>query len=89
MPIVHNRTKAYCASSEGPTELAVGTGGDCLDISFPLFISFSLKDRSTYTDIWSQRALKSKTTNQTTHLLQFFSYPLYVPDFAFFNLSEF
>ena len=52
--------------------LSVGAGGGCLDI-FSLvylfsFLSPSLGDGPIETEILSQRAVKSKTTNQTTNL---------------------
>ena len=55
---------------QGPTALAVGAGGGCLDI-FSLiyhFFSFSLSlgEGPILTEIMSQRAVKPKTTNQPT-----------------------
>ena len=54
---------------EGPTLLAVGAGGGCLDIffsrlSFLFSFSLSLGDGPILTEILSQRAVKPKTTNQ-------------------------
>ena len=55
---------------QGPTALAVGAGGGCLDIFtlIYLFFSFSLSlgDGPIKTEILSQRAVKPKTTNQPT-----------------------
>ena len=52
---------------QGPTELAVGAGGGCLDIFaliYPFSLSFGLKYNKYKTEILSQRAVKPKTTNQ-------------------------
>ena len=54
-----------------PTALAVGAGGDCLDIFycrlyFLSSFSLTLGDGPIWTEILSQRAVKSKTTNQPT-----------------------
>ena len=56
---------------QGPTALAVGAGGGCLDIfnshrSFLFSFSLSLGDGPIYTEILSQRVVKPKTTNQPT-----------------------
>ena len=56
---------------QGPTALAVGAGGGCLDIffsclSFLFSFSLSLGDGPIKTEILSQRAVKPKTTNQPT-----------------------
>ena len=56
---------------QGPTALAVGAGGGCLDIFFShlyFLSSFSLSvgDGLIKTEILSQRAVKPKTTNQPT-----------------------
>ena len=52
---------------QGPTALAVGAGGRCLNIFFSsiIFSSFylSLGDDPIETEILSQRAVKPKTTN--------------------------
>ena len=58
---------------QGPTALAVGVGGGCLDIfslvcHFSLTFSLSLGDGPIWTEILSQRAVKPKTTNQPTSL---------------------
>ena len=51
-----------------PIALAVGAGGDCLDIFSLLYLfsglSPSLRDGPIYTEILSQRDVKPKTTNQ-------------------------
>ena len=54
----------------GPTVLAVGADGGCLDIffsrlSFLFSFSLCLGDCLIETEILSQRAVKRKTTNQT------------------------
>ena len=51
---------------QGPTALAVGAGGGCLDffLSFLFSVSLSLGDGPISTEILSQRAVKPKTTNQ-------------------------
>ena len=54
---------------QGPTALALGAGGGCLDIffsrlSFIFSFSLSLGDGPIKTEILSQRAVKPKTTNQ-------------------------
>ena len=58
----------WIAVGQGPTALAVGAGGGCLDIfslvyHFPSF-SLSLGDGPIWTEILSQGAVKPKTTNQ-------------------------
>ena len=56
---------------QGPTALAVGAGGGCLDIFFSrlsllFFFSLSLGDGPIQTEILSQRAVKpKKPTNQS------------------------
>ena len=57
---------------QGPTALAVGAGGGCLDIfysllSFLSYFSLSLGDGPILTEILSQRAVEPKTTNQPNH----------------------
>ena len=53
-----------------PTALAVGAGGGCFDILSLVyhfsFLSPSLGDGAIKTQILSQRAVKPKTTNQST-----------------------
>ena len=53
---------------QGPTALAVGAGGGCLDIFFSfvyhLYFSLCLGDGQINTEILSERAVKPKTTNQ-------------------------
>ena len=58
---------------QGPTALAVGAGGSCLDIfslicHFLSSFSLSLGDGPIYTELLSQRAVKPKTTNQATNI---------------------
>ena len=58
---------------QGPTVLAAGSGGGCLDIvlsclSFLFSFSLSLGDGPIKTEILSQRAVKPKTTNQPSYL---------------------
>ena len=58
----------WISVGRGPTALAVGAGGGCLDI-FTLIYPFSplspsLWETARYTEILSQRAVKPKTTNQ-------------------------
>ena len=56
---------------QGPTALAVGVGGGCLDIftllSFLSSFSLILGDGPILTEILSQKAFKPKTTNQPIH----------------------
>ena len=68
-----------------PTVLAVGIGGGCFvsPLSYLFSFSFSLEDGSIKTEILSQRALKSNTTGQITHLLKHFIPYLY----SILNLS--
>ena len=58
---------------QGPTALAVGAGGGCLDIFTLLYpfssISLSLGDGPIQTEILPQRAATPKTTNPTKSLL--------------------
>ena len=49
---------------QGPTALAVGADGICLDISFLSSFSLSLEDGPIETEILSQRTVQPKTTNQ-------------------------
>ena len=58
---------------QGPTALAVGAGGGCLDIffsrlSFLFSFSLSLGDGPIQTEIPSQRAVKPKITNQPSRV---------------------
>ena len=67
---------------QGPTMLAVGAGGGCLDIffthlSFLFSFSLSLGDSPIWTEILSPRAVKPKTTNQPT-----FRYETKIAEFA-------
>ena len=58
---------SWITEGQGPTALAVGAGGGCMDI-FTLIYPFSLSlgDGLIYTEILSQRAVKLQTTNQPT-----------------------
>ena len=55
---------------QGPIALAVGVGGDGLDIFTLIYpfssLSLSLGDGPIKTEILSQRAVKPRTTNQQT-----------------------
>ena len=53
---------------QGPTALAVGAGGGCLDIFSLVYRFSSLGDGPIETEILSQRAVKPKTTNQPNPL---------------------
>ena len=68
---VPGRPTIWITVGQGPTALAVGAGGGCLDI-FTLIYPFSPLSPSLwetiYTEILSQRAVKAKTTNQPTYL---------------------
>ena len=59
---------------QGPTVLAVGAGGGCLDIFTLIYpippLSSSLGNGPIWTEILSQRAVKPKTTNQPTSSVQ-------------------
>ena len=66
---VPGRPTIWILVGQGPSALAVDAGGGCLDIFFSrlsLFFSFSvsLGDGLIQTEILSQRAVMSKTTNQ-------------------------
>ena len=73
---VPGRPTLWITVGQGPTALVVGAGGGCLDIFYPhlsfslLFFSLSLGDGPIWTEILSQRAVNSKTTNQPTNLFQ-------------------
>ena len=67
---------------QGPIALAIGAGGGCLDI-FSLnyhFFSFSLSlgDGLIWTEILSQRAVKSRTTNQPTFTTYYHVYNIFL-----------
>ena len=67
---VPGRPTIWITVGQGPTALAVGAGGGCLDIFtliYPFFSSFSLSlgDGSIETEILSQRAVKPKTNQPT------------------------
>ena len=65
---VPGRPTIWISIGQGPTALALGAGGGCLDIftliSFLSSFSLSLEDGPIKTEILSQRAVKPKTTNQ-------------------------
>ena len=65
---VPGRPTIWMIVGQGPPALPVGAGGGCLDIfthlSFLSSVSFSLGDDPIQTEILSQGAVKSKTTNQ-------------------------
>ena len=63
---VPGRPTIWITVGQGPTALAVGAGGGCLDI-FTLIYPFSTLSPSLWTEILSQRAVKPKTTNQPTN----------------------
>ena len=70
LPVL-GRPTIWMTVGQGPTALAVGAGGGCLDIFsliYPIFIlSPSLWETARYRlKILSQRAVKPKTTNQPT-----------------------
>ena len=64
---VPGRPTIWSIVGQGPIALAVGAGGDCLDI-FTLVYPFSPLSPSLWKtaqrEILSQRAVKPKTTNQ-------------------------
>ena len=62
---VPGRPTIWIIVGQGPTALAVGAGGGCLDI-FTLICPFSSLSPKTKSEILSQRAAKHKTTNQPT-----------------------
>ena len=53
---------------QGPIELAVGAGEGCLDSCTVLYPFSPLRDGPIKTEILSERAVNSKTTNQPTIL---------------------
>ena len=60
---------------QGPSVLAVGAGGGCLDIFSLVYhfsFSFSLGDGPIWTEILSQRAVKPKKNNQKMPSLDHF-----------------
>ena len=63
---VPRRPTIWITVGQGPTALAVGAGGGCLDISFLSSLSLSLGDGPIQTEILSQRAVKppNQPTNQ-------------------------
>ena len=68
---VPGRPTVWIIVGQGPTALAGGAGGGCLDIffsrlSFLFSYSLSLGDGPIKTEILSQRAVKPKSTNQPT-----------------------
>ena len=95
---VPGRPTTWITVGQGPTALAVGAGGGCLDIFtliYPFLSSFSLSlgDGPIQTEILSQRAVKPKTTNQPTGWLRsglsWFNWLVYfAPDFQCCYLFE-
>ena len=73
---VPGRPTILITVGQGPTALAVGAGGGCLDI-FTLIYPFCPLSPSLWgavpiwTEILSQRAVKPKTTNQSTNFIWF------------------
>ena len=67
---MYGRPTIWVIVGQGPTALALGAGGGCLDIisclSFLFSYSLSLGDRPIQTEMLSQRAVKPKSTNQPT-----------------------
>ena len=68
---VPGRPTVWIIVGQGPTALAGGADGGCLDIffsrlSFLFSYSLSLGDGPIKTEILSQRAVKPKSTNQPT-----------------------
>ena len=76
---------------QGPTMFAVDAGGGCLDIFLSSvissFCSLSLGYDPIYTEILSQRAVKSKTTNQLNPMIV--SFPVSIMSFIFDSTSNF
>ena len=71
---VPGRPSIWVIIGQGPIALAVCAGGGCLDLFTLLYlfsISLSLGDGPIYTEILSQRAVKSKTINQPTYMYLF------------------
>ena len=69
MILVPGRPTIWIIVGQGPTALAVGAGGGCLDI-FSVVYHFSFLTPSLWeTEILSQRAVKPKSTNQPTKIL--------------------
>ena len=73
LPVLGGPT-IWITVGQGPTALAVGMGGGCLDIFTLLYpcspLSLSLGDGPIQTEILSQRAVIPKTTNQLYHCFQ-------------------
>ena len=65
---VPGRPTILITVGQGPTALAVGAGGGCLDILTLIYpfssLPLSFRDGPIWTEILSQRAVKPKTTNQ-------------------------
>ena len=64
---VPGRPTVWITVGQGPTALAVGAGGGCLDIllsSILSSLSLSLEAGPIETETLSQRAVKPNTTNQ-------------------------
>ena len=63
---VPGRPTIWITVGQGPTTLAVGAGGGCLD-TYPFSpLSPSLWETPRYRLKYSQRAVKPKTTNRTS-----------------------
>ena len=69
---VPGRPTIWMIVGQGPIALAVGAGGDGLEIFTLIYpfssFSLSLGDGLIKTELLSQRAVKPKTTNQPTNL---------------------
>ena len=95
--LVPGRPTNLMIARHGPTALAVGAGGGCLDIFFSsivslLFPPLSQGDGPIYTEILSQRAVKPRSTKQPTFssfLRKGKSYCSYLPAISTFpNFCE-
>ena len=66
LPVPGRPTLIWIIVGSGPTTLAVGARGGCLDIfsSIIFLLSPSIWDGPIYIEILFQRAIKSQTTNQ-------------------------
>ena len=63
LPVPRHPT-IWITVAQGPTALAVGVGGGCLDIFALSSFSLSLGDGPIKTDILSQRVVKPKTSHK-------------------------
>ena len=64
---VPGRPTIWFTVGQGPTALAVGAGGGCMDIFTLIYPFFPLSTSLWETEIPSQRAVKPQTTNQPTN----------------------